>query len=125
MGPQGKIKQKGKYYYKAPDKLRFDIKSPIKQSMILIGQKVYMNTGSGSKYIESSVEDITAKLYSSNLFGYHYLKQYVYEEQTNTYGCPKRYKYEKIDGIVVPVRIDTRVNFQLGQRISVIRLKEY
>ncbi len=170
VGPGGRLKQTGKYYYQAPDKLRMDILSPIKQSIILIGQKVYLKTIGSSKFIESSENDIQAKLYSSDIYGYHYLNQYVYETITNAvlstniprqiymgyeiinkkkvprvkvyYNKTKgvveeysiignaiipavrvKYNYKKINGLLLPAQILTRVNYQMGQSDCLIRLR--
>jgi outer membrane lipoprotein-sorting protein len=173
---QQKMSQKGKYYYKASDKLRFDFTEPVSQSMIIVGQKVYLKPVGQTKFIESASGDIQANLYSSDQFGYYFLSQYIYEEISssnviarseatkqspiiayigneiiNNVKTPKvkviydsaigvvkeyniignpimpainvRYKYEKIDGIILPVSIYTKVNFQMGDSISVINLK--
>ena len=171
VGPQGKMKQIGKYYYRSPDKLRLDITSPAPQSIILIGQTVYLKTAGSSKYIQSGDNDIKAKLLSSDLYGYHYLNQYVYDvvtnrsaqnnnssievyqgyeivnkekvqrvrvifnkekgivQEYNIIGNPiipairVKYGYKEISGNLVPIKIYTRVHYQMGQSDCLVRLR--
>ena len=170
VGPQGKIKQTGKYYYQAPDKLRMDITAPLSQSILVLGQKVYLKTLASSKFTESGNNDFNTKLYSSDIYGYHYLNQYVYEAVTNrsvqnnspieiyqgyeiinkekiirvkvVYNKEKgvireyniignavipairiKYGYKKISGLLVPVRVLTRIHYQMGQSDCLVKIK--
>ena len=129
-----------------------------------------INFLSKTKFIESGENDIQAKLYSSDIYGYHYLNQYVYEIVTNVsqntniprqiymgyeiinkekvprakvyYNKHKgvveeysiignaiipsvkvKYNYKKINGLLLPVQILTRVNYQMGQSDCLIRLR--
>ncbi len=171
VAPQGKIKQTGKYYYQSPDKLRMDMISPVPQSILVIGQKVYLKTIGSPNFIESADKDIKSKLYSSDLYGYHYLNQYVYDVVTNRpaqnnnssieiyqgyeiinkikvqrvrvifnkekgivqeysiFGnaiIPSiqiKYGYKKINGLLIPIKVFTRVHYQMGQSDTLIKIK--
>ncbi len=171
VAPQGKMKQTGKYYYLFPDKLRMDMISPIPQSILLIGQKVYLKTIGSPNFIESTDNEIKSKLYSSDLYGYHYLNQYVYDVVTNRsvqknnssieiyqgyeiinkekvrrvrvifnkekgivqeysiFGntiipsIQVKYGYKKINDHLIPVKVFTRVHYQMGQSDTLIKIK--
>lgn len=75
-----KVEQRGKYYYKAPDKSKMEIETPVQNTMIMKGNERYLKTANSGNFIKAPSSEQTAGSGSNNdLFQYRYLQQFELE----------------------------------------------
>jgi len=74
---QQPIVQRGKFFYKAPGKLRMDFHSPSPTSIIQHGTGSYLKSFNSASYTKVNNENALA--HQSDLFGFSILNQYKYK----------------------------------------------